>query len=55
MKNILLYFFNIWLNYAFGPHFRSKISIWSLYFYLSQFSLYFGKFDAIKPFLLVVQ
>jgi len=42
------------LNYIFGPHFRSKISIWSLNFFLSQFGPYFGKFDAIKSFSLVV-
>ena len=33
-----------WFNHVFGLHFRSEISIWSLYF-LSQFGPYFGKFD----------
>jgi len=32
-------------NYAFSPHFYSKILIWSLYFSLSQFGPCFGKFD----------
>jgi len=43
-----------WLNYAFGLHFHQKILIWSLYFYLSQFGPYFGKFNVIKSFLLVL-
>jgi len=42
------------LNYTFGSHFRSKMSIWSFYFFLSQFGPYVGKFDAIKSFLAVV-
>jgi len=43
------------LNYAFGSYFCSKILIWFLYFYYSQFGLYFDKFDALKSFLLAVQ
>jgi len=41
------------LNYVFDFHFHNKISTWFLYFYLSQFDLYFEKFDAIKSFLIV--
>jgi len=38
LKSNVLNIFNIkiWLNYTFGPHFRNKISIWSLdFFYLN--------------------
>jgi len=46
--------FLYWLNYTSDPHFRSKIWIWSLNSFLSQSGSYFGKFDAIKSFSLVV-
>jgi len=43
------------LNYTFSPHFRNKIWIWSLNYFLSQSGPHFGKFDPIKSFPLVVE
>jgi len=42
---IYLVILKLRFNHAFGPYFRNKISIWSLYFFSSQFVHCFGKFD----------